>query len=127
MIKPNFVCGSYDVSPEHPSDWEVQNIVQKDSQTTLAGTLIEDILYRKHIYILDWEAMSCTDYENLEELVHYSVDNNLPVTFTYGKWSNSEYGISCRLELSSRKRRGGSGVSGFYSEVTLVITEVSAR
>lgn len=127
MNRPTFVCGSYNVSPEHPSDWEIKNIVEKDSQTTLGGNLIEDILYRKYQYILDWDAMSCEDYENLEELVNYSVDNNLPVTFTYIKWQNSRDGVQCRLDLNYRKRRGGSGVTGYYSEVSLVITEVEAR
>jgi hypothetical protein len=127
MNRPNFVCGSYDVSPEHPSDWEVQNIVEKNSQTTLAGTLVEDILYRKYKYKLDWDAMTCDDYEDLEELVNYSIDNNLPVTFTYGKWDSSRYGVSCRLDLGYRIRRGGSGTTGYYSTVSLIITEVSAQ
>ena len=105
----------------------MDNIVTKNSQTTLNGVLTEDILHRKYEFVLDWEAMSVTDYDNLETLVNYSIDNDVDIEFTYPKFSQSSSGTTVRASLNSRKRKGGSGASTFYSTVTLVLTEVTKR
>jgi len=127
MNSPNLVCETYDISPEHPSNWDIRNIVTKDSQVTLGGVLTEDVLHRKYEIVLEWEAMSVTDYDDLEELVNYSLDNNKTIEFTYPKFPQTSSGTTVRAALSSRKRRGGSGATDYYSTVTLILTEVVKR
>ena len=127
MLKPRFVCGAYDVSPEHPSDWEIENLVVKDEQTTLGGELTADVLYRKHIYTLSWDAMSVGDYDDIKELVDYALDNDLDITFTYPKFPPTVSGVVVRIDMPKRTRKGGSGSTSYYSSVVLVLKEVSKR
>lgn len=127
MLKPRFVCGAYDVSPEHPSDWEIENLVEKDEQTTLGGELTIDVVHRKYIYTLSWEAMSVGDFDDMEELINYSLDNDLDITFTYPKWPQVVSGATVRIDMPRRVRRGGSGSTAYYSTVILNLKEVSKR
>ena len=127
MDKPNFVCGAYDVSPEHSSDWEINNLIEKDEQTTLGGELTTDMVYRKYVYTLSWDAMSVGDYDDLEELINYSLDNDLDVTFTYAKFPSTVSGVTVRIDMPRRTRRGGSGATSYYSSVNLILKEVSKQ
>lgn len=127
LTKPRFQCGAYDVSPENPSDWSVSEDIGINSQTTLGGELREDMTYRKYVYQLTWDAMSVDDYDDLLEIVQYSLDNGLPITFTWGKFPSSTSGVGVRVRMGARDRRGGSGSTGYYSTVTIVITEVEAQ
>lgn len=127
LNKPRFQCGTYDITPEHPSDWSVSEDIGMNSLTTLGGELRQDITYRKYVYELTWDAITVDDFDDLLELVQYSLDNGIPIVFTYEKFPSSYTGVGTRVSVSKRSRRGGSGSTGYYSTVTLVITEVSAR
>ena len=127
MDKPRFVCGSYDVSPEHPSDWDVDSLAGYIKNTTLSGTQVKDVLYRKYAYTLIWDAMSKQDYEDLQELVNYHNDNGDNILFTYKKWPESTNTVECQCDLLSRSRKGGSGNDNYYQTVTITLTEVSSR
>lgn len=127
MDKPRFQTSSYDFSPEHPSDWQVDPLIGENVQTTLSGEGVVDTSYRKYQYVLTWEAMSKSDYDSLEEVINDHIDNAAALTFTYVKWPQSTSGVSVIGRLSSRKRAGGSGNTAFYSQVTVTLTEVSAR
>lgn len=127
MTKPRFQCGAYDVSPEHPSDWTVKPLLAISEKDSLDGSRLKDVLWRKYEYVLVWDAMSKTDYDNLETLFNYSHDTPANITFTYPKWSQSASGATVVGRLSDRGRAGGSGSSIFYSKVTIVLTEISKR
>lgn len=127
MDKPRFQTTTYDVSPEHPSNWSVDPMIGENVQTTLSGEGVVDISYRKYRYVLEWEAMSVTDYNNLEQVINDHIDQADTLTFTYGKWPQTVSGISVIGRLSSRGRAGGSGNTGYYSKVSVTLTEVSAR
>lgn len=127
MNRPNFVCSTYNVTVEHPSDWTVNRVVNKSVQTSLGGTQMEDMYYRKYSYVLRWDAMIDSEYDDLEELINYSIDNDANITFTYRKWSQSLSGIAVRAILPARKKKAGSGEDNYYSSVELYLTEVSAR
>lgn len=127
MLKPRFQCGTYDVIPEHPSDWEVRPILGISEKTSLDGSHLRDVAWRKYEYVLTWDAMSKTDYDNLEQLFNYHYDSGTNITFTYEKWSQSASGVSVVGKMSDRKRAGGSGNTMFYSKVEIVLTEVTKR
>jgi len=127
ISKPRFQCGSYDVSPEHPSDWEVRPLLGISEKTSLSGSHLRDVSWRKYEYVLNWDAMSKSDYDDLEELFNYHYDNGAAITFTYTKWPQSSSGISVAGNLSERKRAGGSGNTLFYSKVDIVLTEIQKR
>jgi hypothetical protein len=127
MNKPNFQCGAQNVTVEHPVTWTVEPIHSVVNNVTLDGTHLKDTLWRKYKYTLKWDAMSNDEYDDLEALVNEHVDSNLPVTFTYEKWSQASSGVSCVMEISSRDFRGGSGNTTYYSQVSVILTELEAR
>lgn len=127
MNKPNFVTDNYNVTIEHPSDYKSSPVVVKNSAESLNGTLREDTLYRKYNYTLSYDAMSYTDYESLLELLEDAVDNNLSITFTWPKWTHTASGVLVKIDLPERNRAGGSGSTGYYSKVDLVLREVNSR
>jgi len=128
MNKPLLVCSTYTAQPEHPSDWKVEQVVGENVSLTLDGTSVADRFYRKHKYILQWDAMSKEDYDDLSDLINYHLDNNTDITFTYEKWGAlASSGVDCIGKLSARGFRAGSGSSYYYSSVTLELTEISKR
>lgn len=127
LAKPRFQCGSYDVSPEHPSDWEVENVVGDSETTSLGGTTLRDIAWRKYQYTLKWDAINNEDYDDLEELFNHYYDTGEPITFTYQKWPQSYSGVLVMGNMSKRGKVAGSGREFFYSDVTITLTEINPR
>jgi hypothetical protein len=127
MNRPLLVCGSLSASPEHPSDWSIDVQSSISQNTTLNGTVTKDVMYRKYIYVLTWEAMSKTDFDELNTLINYHNDNSQNILFTYTKWAQSatvREVVSLPLE---RSMRAGSGSSNYYQSVTLTLIEVNKR
>jgi len=91
--------------------------------TTLGGKTRRDVMARKYKYTLRWNYMKVTDYDNLETVINALVT----ATFTYGKWPQSDSGISCLGSLSVRNLQYGVGDSTFLSKVILTLTEVNSR
>ena len=127
MTKPSLVCGEHDVSPEHPSHWEFRLQEGKSKDTTLDGTIVKDLAWGKYEYVLIWDAMSVTDFDNLLALYLYHTDTGADITFTYEKWPQSIAGIEVSMEMPTRVRAGGSGNTIYYSKVSIVLTEKSRR
>ena len=127
MTKPRFVCSTYDVSPEHPSDWEFNIIEGKSNDTTLDGTIVKDLAWYKFGYVLTWEAMSVEDFDDLIELYLYHQVNGSDLTFTYDKFPQSESGVKVSMEMPSRSRTGGSGNTNYYSQVKINLVEIAKR
>lgn len=127
MNKPNLVCGSYNVSPEHPSDWDVPAASAIAKNTSLGGTDLKDTMWRKYTYVLSWEAMSLTDFENLEDLINYHNDSGTPISFVYEKFRQSSTIQLVHADPLTRKRTGGSGKVLYYQNVTLTLVEVNPR
>ena len=127
ILKPNFVCGAYNVSPEHPSSWEIPALAGIAKNTTLDGTDVKDVAWRKFEYRLTWEAMSKEDFEDLEELINNHLDNGTDITFTYAKFPNTDSSVLVQCDPLSRSGVAGSGSTFYYQEVTLTLTEVSGR
>lgn len=127
ISRPSFVSGIYTVTPEHPSDWTVDALIGSSDTISLNGTHLRDVMYRKYVYTLEWDAMSVTDYDDMLELFEYTLDNNETVLFTYDKFPQSESGVSCILSMPERKRRLGSGKVMYYSKVKVVLIELAKR
>ena len=127
MLEPQFVCGAYDVSPEHPSDWVIRPLHGTSEKVSLDGTSLKDIAWRKYEYVLIWDAMSVDDYDDLEELFNHHADEGTDITFTYGKWPQSASGVTVVGKMSDRARAGGSGNTLYYSKVVITLTELASR
>lgn len=128
MNKPLFVSDAYSAQPEHPSNWSVEPLIGENTSVTLNGTQVNDVFYRKYKYVLEWEAMSKSDYEALEAVVNNHVDVGTNITFTYAKWGTlASGGVACMGRLSARGFKAGSGNTSYYSSVTLELVEVNSR
>lgn len=126
MNKPNFVCGAYNVTLEHPSDRNIELLISENVSQTLGGELVSDILSRKYKYNLGWKALSKDEYDDLLTLLNYHIDNVTPVTFTYPKWVSSASGVLCHVRYSKVEPIGG-GTSDYKVAINLELTEISSR
>jgi hypothetical protein len=127
MNKPLFTCGALTAQPEHPSDWSVKVDSAIVESTTLGGTSLKDVMYRKYSYILKWEAMSKTDYQNLQALINYHNDTGTSINFVYTKWAESSVVREVVADLLERDRMMGSGSVTYYQTVTLTLKEKNSR
>lgn len=127
MIKPNFVCGSFIVNPEHPSDWSIVTPKAIARHTSLNGTENKDTMWRKYEYSLVYRAMSKDDFEALQELINYHNDSGEHILFTYEKWPESTIPVEVNCDPMTRNRAAGSGKLLYYQGVTLVLTEAYPR
>lgn len=127
MIEPQFLCGSLNYSVEHPSGWEREVLVGSAENVTLGGVNTKDIVYRKYQYVLKWEAISLEDYEKLEAIYLAHLDQEVPVTFAYRKWESAFNGVDCMMKMSKQGFVGGSGETGYYSNITVTLAEVDNR
>jgi len=107
-----------------PSAASITPVWVSADNITLGGKTRRDVMARKYQYLLSWDYMTVTDYNNLETQVNLLV----AATFIYGKWPQSASpGISCLGILSARKLEYGVGDSAYLSSVTLTLTEVNSR
>ena len=127
MVKPNFVCGPHNVSPEHPSDSTIPVMQSTANATSLGGVTTRDVAWRKYQYELHWEHMSLNDFEALEDLVNYSNDNGVPITFSYEKYRQTNTQKQVLVDLIPRDNLRGSGKDAYYQKVTVRITEINPR
>lgn len=123
MNTPNFVCGSLNHSVQHPSGWDVDKLVGKSNQTSIGGVALQDISYVKHQYTLDWDMLSYEDFVKLNAIYEEHLLNANSVYFTYEKYGASN--VECIMDMSSRNFVAGSGTTGYYSKVSIVLTEVN--
>jgi hypothetical protein len=127
MNKPLLKCGALTAQPEHPSDWNVSVDYSIAENTSLNGTTTKDVMYRKYIYTLEWEAMTKADYEELETLINYHNDSAENIDFVYTKWASSATTIEVTSLPLSRAKKLGSGSTEYYQSVTLTLKEVDKR
>lgn len=102
---------------------KIEPIWIEAKNTTLAGKTRQDVMARKYRYILFYEVMSVSRYNALEAIANGLV----AVTFTYGKWPQSESGVSVLVEISARELVAGAGANTYWSSVTVTLTEVNSR
>jgi len=108
-----------------PTDSTRDYILLKAEATTIGGKTRWDVFGRKYTYKLNYDFVSVSDYESMETLV-----NNLTEqTFIWDKYDSCDStGVSVLAELSSRQpKTPGNKDTGFYSKVTLTLSEVSSR
>jgi hypothetical protein len=90
---------------------------------TLAGKSTRKLLSRKYGYTLNWGFMEPADYNALEAKI-----NALEVmTFTYGRYSQTQAGVSVLGELSERVPVTRYPGQTYLSRVTLKLLEVNPR
>ncbi len=107
-----------------PSASSIKPILVSAENTTLGGKTRRDVMARKYEYTLKWDYIKVSDYDALEIIVNGLVAS----TFIYEKWpQSSSPGVSCLSSLSARVLKHGVGDSDFWSNVTLVLIEVSSR
>ena len=106
-----------------PDMASIEPIWINSDNTTLGGKTRRDVMARKYQYVLKWNYMKVSAYNELEAVVN----NLVAATFTYGKWPQSSTGVSCLATLSQRKLEVGSGDSNFFSSVTLTLVEEDTR
>ena len=109
---------------ENPSGWQVKPIIGRSESLSLDGSTLNDFSYRKFEYELKWDAISKEEYEKLEELYVFHLDESKDVFFQWDKLPRTEVGVTCKMKLSARGFVAGSGNELFYSQVTLLLTEV---
>lgn len=127
MNKPNFICGPYNIEIEHPEDWSIKRLVSEDSSDTISGQTLTDTVSRKYEYLLGYNAMTNSDYGNLEELLDYAEDNNLAITFVYNKFPQLATSRQCKVKLSDVAFTAGPGNTFFYVKLNITIREISKR
>lgn len=112
------------LSLPNPTDSKITNVVTKGNNRTLEGATEWDVLGRRYEYELHWAYLTVEDYDDLEEKV-----NDLTTKlFTWDKYPSSSGGITTLAVLSSRTpKTPGNQDTGFYSDVTLSVREVSTR
>lgn len=127
IVKPNFVCGPHNVSPEHPSNWALDPISGIKKNVSLGGFNSKDVPWRKYSYRLVWDTMSLSDFQAMEDLVNYHNDNGIDIQFNYEKFTQSSSIRLVHIDLLSRDRAGGKGNTLYYQNVSVDITEVNPR
>jgi len=108
----------------HPSSGSyIEPIWISADNITLGGKTRREVMARKYRYTLNYDVMDTDTYDALETVVNGLV----AITFTYAKWTQSTAGVSVLADLSSREPVAGTGSTGYWSKVTLTLTEVSSR
>ena len=123
MNQPELTRDVTTITLEYPSDWEVRQILAEEEVTTLGGTILTDVSYRKFQYILIWDALWTDKYDELEGMINDAIDNDQDLSFVYDKWPFTEIGVTVKGRLSPRSRVLGGG-QNYYSKVTLTLTQV---
>ncbi len=127
MNKPTFTCGPYSVNPEHPSDWSIPAVTAIAKSTSLGGSALKDLSWRKYSYVLTWDAMSKADFEALEQLVNYHNDQGVNVQFSYDKFPNTVAPVEVHIDPLDRKRTLGAGNVNYYQNVQITMVEAEAQ
>jgi hypothetical protein len=90
---------------------------------TLHGSNTRKLHSRKYSYTLNWDFMKPQDYTDLEN----KINELQPMTFTYGRYVQTENGIQVLGELSERVPVTRYPGQTYLSKVTLKVLEVEPR
>lgn len=126
MNQPNFVCGTNNVTLEHPSEMYRTIVLKESISETLGGNVVSDVLSRKFKYKLSWNGLQKSSVESLLTLANYHVENGVAVTFTYPKWTSTAGGINCIMRIGELKPIG-SGSADYRVEFEMELIEVNNR
>ncbi len=111
---------------EYPTNWTVTPMIGEAVGTTLNGQLKVDVMYRKYMYNLSYEALSKTDFEILQNAINGFIDSSTLPTFTYAKIAQASTGVVVKPRLSGETRIAGAG-TGYYVSVELELVEINSR
>jgi len=114
------------VTLPYPTTWSITPIEGEVTSTTLSGKARTDVFYRKYKYVLNYDMLSKTDFETLQNAINNFIDNNLTPTFTYSKIGVAESGVEVIPRLSQATRVGGAG-NEYRISIQLELIEVNSR
>ncbi len=124
LAKPTLASIGGTATLPHPSKGtKIVPVWIQAKHTTLGGKTRQEVMARKYQYVLVYEVMSVSTYDDLEDKVEELVE----LTFTYGKWPQSTSGVTVLAELSARDLVYGTGATDYWSKVTITLTEVNSR
>ncbi len=107
-----------------PKDSKITPLVKKGEFLTLGGKTRWDVTGMKYEYELNWDFINVADYEAMEA----KVKSLTTMVFTWDKYAACSSGVMVYAQLSTRSpKTAGDKDTDFYSEVTLILTEVNNR
>lgn len=127
IVGPRLVSTLYDVTLTNPLSWEVRNVVGEGKIRTLNGTELSDVYYRKYEYRLKWDTMTVDEYNQLMQVIEHQIDRGAVITFTWSKFPQASSGVEVFARVANRAFKAGKGVTAYYSEVELVLTDSANR
>jgi len=109
----------------HPSDWTIKNLEFSAEKRSIKGDNYIDNYGRNLEFVLDYNAYSNSDYDNLIDFYNDYFANGTHLVFNYAKFPQAN-NVNVSMHISDRGHALGSGSSLYYSKVTITLKVLTA-